>query len=557
VKLTMYELGRLAVLRWALFLLAAVGSTSAAPAPNSVRDADARCKTCHASIFETYVRTPMANASGSASEQVHEGTLRRANSGATYEIRRHEKDLILVSRESAHPEDAEEVRLLYFLGSGHLGTTYLYSINNYLFESPIAWYAASQSLDMKPGVGQGDSPVPALRIQSNCLRCHMSGVKESDPGSLNRYSGSPFLHSGITCEACHGDSDRHVNSNGKEPIVNPARLDASLRDSVCLSCHLEGDISVERAGRSAVNYRPGEQLSDYLSFYVWKDANATARGVSEVEQLAQSMCKRMSGDRMSCTTCHDPHADPDAGHRVEFFRAKCLACHNQPEFTRHFAQTPDCTSCHMPRTSSTNILHVAWTDHRILRRQDSETSQPSAESAGKLVDIFSPQADARDLAMANYQAFLGGNQALANLAWEQLSGLRNHAGKDKDLLDAFGTVASMRGELSQAEQAFREALLIDPRDVTALSNLGTLLGKQGRMTESAAILKKAFDQNEDVAGLAMNLARAECAAGDAEGARNTLNTALEYSPFLARLQQLLKEAESCRVPAERLQGFPL
>ena len=79
---------------------------------------------------------------------------------------------------------------------------------------------------------------------------------------------------------------------------------------MCISCHLEGDVSVERAGRAALDYRPGDSISDYLAFYVYSGNNLTARGVSEVEQLAESTCKRMSGDKMSCTSCHDPHFTP-------------------------------------------------------------------------------------------------------------------------------------------------------------------------------------------------------------------------------------------------------
>ena len=127
----------------------------------------------------------------------------------------------------------------------------------------------------------------------------MSAVQPSDKGTINRYDGLPFLHSGITCEACHADSEAHVRTNGKAAIVNPARLDAARRDSVCISCHLEGDVSVERAGHSALNYRPGDSISTYMAYYVFGGANPSARGVSEVEQLSQSTCKRTSGDKMS------------------------------------------------------------------------------------------------------------------------------------------------------------------------------------------------------------------------------------------------------------------
>ena len=84
------------------------------------------------------------------------------------------------------------IALSYFLGSGHLGTTYLYAINRYLFESPVAWYSASHGYDMKPGLEDMKQIPPPLSIQSSCLRCHMSAVQPTDPGTVNRYAGAAF-----------------------------------------------------------------------------------------------------------------------------------------------------------------------------------------------------------------------------------------------------------------------------------------------------------------------------------------------------------------------------
>ena len=119
------------------------------------------------------------------------------------------------------------------------------------------------------------------------------------------------------------------------------------------------------------DYKPGDLISDYLSFFVYEGKDATKRGVSEVEQLSMSMCKRTSGDKMSCTSCHDPHYTPAPQERAAFYRGKCLACHSDAAFAAsHHPENPDCTSCHMPRSGAENIPHVAWTDHRIRRIPD-------------------------------------------------------------------------------------------------------------------------------------------------------------------------------------------
>jgi Flp pilus assembly protein TadD len=374
----------------------------------------------------------------------------------------------------------------------------------------------------------------------------MSSVQSSEPGTMNRYQGLPFLHGGITCESCHGESNQHLATQGKAKILNPASLNADLRDSICISCHLEGDVSIERAGQSALNYRPGEPISRYLAYYVRTGANLTDRAVSEVEQLSQSTCKRMSGDRMSCMNCHDPHYTPDASQRVAFYRAKCLACHNQPQFAKtHHPDNNDCTSCHMPRTGARNVLHVAWTDHRIRKLPEATVSAAQSADQGELTAIFSPGTTQRDDAMANYQALLEGDRSREPVAWDQLNAQRSGLTNDVAALDALGNLSAERGEQDQAEKAFRKVLELAPSDLTALSNLGTLLAKEGKLKEGAALLNKAFDRNQDIPGLAMNLARVQCMAGDGQAARTTLTTALVYCPNVEDMRRLLTQMGNC------------
>jgi tetratricopeptide (TPR) repeat protein len=517
---------------------------AAVPQATPVRVSDASCERCHEKIYRSYLTTPMANASGAAGEKLVPGTFTHQASGVVYTIGEQGGKPTITWRNLRAGGASGQFQPSYFLGSGHLGTTWVYSVDQYLFESPVAWYAASHGYDMKPGLENATSMPASLPMQSGCLRCHMSAVQASDAGTINRYSGPAFLHTGITCEACHGDAERHVASGGKAAVVNPARLDAALRDSVCISCHLEGDISVERAGHAALDYRPGQAISEYLAYYVYAKNNITARGVSEVEQLSQSTCKRMSGDRMSCMSCHDPHYMPGPAERVAFYRAKCLACHTGAEFARsHHVENPDCTSCHMPHNGAQNIPHVAWTDHRILRVPEAAETAEAAQN--KLAAIFSPGATERDLGMAYYLALLEGNRAVEPEAWSLLDVQRQELGKDKAALDALGILSVERGDETQAETEFRQALTLDATDLTALSNLGTLLAKQGKLTEAAGMLRKAFDRNRDVAGLAMNLARVECMTGDAAGVRATLQSAMIYNPDVPEMRHLMDRASAC------------
>jgi predicted CXXCH cytochrome family protein len=511
-----------------------------------VRVVDAKCAECHGEIFRKYLATPMANASGLAVEKLIAESFTHRPSGIEYSISLTDKEALLTYRDTREPHANRHYPLSYFLGSGHLGTTYIYSMNDFLFESPVAWYAASQNYDMKPGLEETNQMPPSLPMQSSCLRCHMSAVQPSDSGTINRYKGLPFLHSGITCEACHGDAQNHTRSGDKSQVINPALLTPEQRDSICISCHLEGDVMVDRSGHSTLNYRPGESISSYLAFYVYGNADATSRGVSEVEQLAKSTCKRISGDKMSCTSCHDPHFTPDAGQRTAFFRSKCLGCHNQPEFAAsHHPEKQDCTNCHMQASGAQNIPHVAWTDHRILRIPETLKFESPENKKDKLIPIFSPGATQRDLAMANYKAILEGNRSLEPAAWEQLTQQREAIHDDPEALDALGVLSGERGDRKAAEQIFRRVLELVPDDLTALSNLGTVLAQQGRLKEAISTLQRAFNRNPDIPGLATNLARIECVTGDAAAARHVLETTLTYNPDLPNVRRLWAQMSSC------------
>jgi hypothetical protein len=47
-----------------------------------------------------------------------------------------------------------EQRLVYYIGSGHRGRTYLFERNGFWFESPVNWYSKTQLWDMNPQVAR-------------------------------------------------------------------------------------------------------------------------------------------------------------------------------------------------------------------------------------------------------------------------------------------------------------------------------------------------------------------------------------------------------------------
>jgi hypothetical protein len=120
-------------------------------------------------------------------------------------------------------------------------------------------------------------------------------------------------------------------------ISNPARLDTAARVQLCAQCH-----------RS-----PNEEFASSMP-EVEQPASIRFAPVG----LKASQCYQKS-QRLSCTTCHDPHADPRPA-SDPFYTSVCLSCHKTA--ARHAAGR-SCVACHMKKASP--LPHLTFTDHRI------------------------------------------------------------------------------------------------------------------------------------------------------------------------------------------------
>jgi len=152
------------------------------------------------------------------------------------------------------------------------------------------------------------------------------------------------------------------------------------------------------------------------------------------------------------------------------------------------------------------------------------------QSDGPLIAVFSPQADQRDAAVAGYQAVVRGKSRDREAAMEMLKQVYAAGARDPQVLEGLGVLAGMAGNSKESERRFRELLEVQPSNLTALSDLGVLLARQDDVQAAIAMWRPAFARNEDVIGLARNLAAAYCRAGDDASAREAMADALRFSP---------------------------
>jgi hypothetical protein len=492
------------------------------------------CRNCHAAIYESYRQTPMAHASGPALDNLILADFTHSASGVHYRIYLDRgRAWLSFNREGADPMHGKR-ELLYYIGSGRRGLTYLFADEGFLFESPINWYGDERAWDMTPSYADTREMPLNLPAHTSCLHCHVSGMRPPIDGTENRYLMPILSHSGVSCERCHGPGAAHVKGGA---ITNPAKLPPERRDAVCMQCHMEGVVSVERSGRHIYEYHPGDLLSDYVRYYVLSSSGSSLSAVSQVEALEQSGCKKKAGDRMSCTSCHDPHYSPTLEERVSYFRGKCLACHGVAFGSRHHIEKNDCTACHMPAGLSKDVAHTQVTDHRIRRVPAGPPAGPQNGNrpAEKLRLVPFPDSreadgDIRDLALA-WESLADRGMSVARSQAETLlraSGAKYPA--DAQTLSALGYEEQLRGNISQARQRYRQALALDPTLIDASTNLGVIEAQMGNLDAAIDLLQGAFQRAPGRSIVGMNLARAFCLAGRLNDAQAMVRRVLEFNP---------------------------
>jgi predicted CXXCH cytochrome family protein len=442
-----------------------------------------------------------------------------------------------------------ERELEYFIGSGHRGRTYLFEKQGFWFESPVNWYGKQRVWDMNPKSLDVQEMPLTLKIDSSCLHCHASAVQPVLPDASNHFAAQPFLHGGITCESCHGSSSAHLASAGTMPILNPAKLSPSRRDSICLQCHLEGEIAVNRPGRSLAEFVPGGDLADYVTRFVHAlEPGANRRATSQWEALLQSECKQESGDRLTCITCHDPHTSPAPAQRIAYYRERCLTCHREPSFvSAHHPHEPDCTSCHMPREQTRDVAHEQLTDHRIQRPF---VVWPVTAQTDDLMAIGGAAVSDRDLGLAYFQFAQhrdqkAGQRALSLLKRAERS---NQEQPDADLHTALGFLEQLSGDTQDSRSEYRAALRADPASSVAAGNLAILEAREGNTKNAAALLRLVSENDPAETAAGVDLAMIECSAGDPQAAVKTLGHLLEFSPDHAKAKQILAAIENKSMP---------
>jgi Flp pilus assembly protein TadD len=280
------------------------------------------------------------------------------------------------------------------------------------------------------------------------------------------------------------------------------------------------------------------------------------RATSQWEALLGSQCKKKSGDRLTCTTCHDPHGGPSEQERVSYYRLRCLECHGGDEFgAKHHPENQDCSVCHMARAASTDIAHEQVTDHLIRRRIPAEvsnltripTSGLGAPAHGDELEAVGSPAGDRELGLAYAEMALHGDQEagarairLLRRQEEEAKGARG----DAELHTRLGFLEQVNGHSDVAAAEYGLALEANPFDAVALGDLALIKVKQHQYEEAERLLETAFGHDPVQIGAGLNLAIMECSTGNRAEALRTLERVLVFAPDNTKARTLAAETRA-------------
>jgi hypothetical protein len=320
------------------------------------------CAVCHQQIAAAQRQTPMAQAAGKASET----QVLRSNSRISLSVPPFQTEIARSRTASdysvARGGEAMTGQILWSMGDGVMGQTFVVQSGGSLFESQLSYFSAIKGLDVTPGHPPG---VPrdlehafgerlSTETAQHCFACHttISSVR----GQFDPAKAIP----GVTCEACHGPGALHVKAmqdkdeqKGRDAILDPSALNPVELVDFCGACHRTPlDVAAEK---------------DFVPINIR----------FQPYRLSKSRCWSSPDPRITCIACHDPHQHLEED--LDAYDGKCLACHatsaskssSGDVVQPHAGQQPPCpvsakrcVSCHMPRYQVPQ-MHGTFTDHDI------------------------------------------------------------------------------------------------------------------------------------------------------------------------------------------------
>ena len=522
-----YGRGQSQITAWHAIAAENDAKPAAIPLPGEPTGATS-CQVCHASEVGGYAQSAMAH------------SLRRAATEPAGAVTTPDAKITMYTTPDGYWQRLESAgnvstyHIDYVIGSGTHANGYLVNLDGHLFQSPVAFYKSRNAYDLAPGYEKTQDPDFNRPVAEGCVFCH-AGTELHVKGTENEFRAPVFPAEGITCERCHGPSERHLADPRAGTIVNPSELEPAARDSVCEQCHLMGAARVLNPGREFRDFQPGQKLES--TFTTYHDALPPGtpakefKVISHVEQLAMSVCARRSQGRLWCGTCHDPHNQPIEPE--QYYRLRCLSCHTEAFPKAHPTSASNCISCHMPRRDAQDGGHTAFTDHRIQRRPQAQSDLPPALSIAAWREP-APELQKRDLGIAYLNVgFQRRSSEFIIHGYQLLTEVQNQFPSDPEVFTWMGTALLVGKKSSEAELAFDHALELNPNSAVDETNSAAAYQQAGDINGTITHLERAVAIDPlhlSATSLLINLYRQQGNAAKANELSDRIDALMKQQP---------------------------
>lgn len=533
------------------FLLTSCSTSDSTPNAQAGYVNPRTCEGCHAQIALSYRQTGMARAFHKIElEEVPTTSFTHAKSNLTYQFLKRD-DKVFLRRTEPNNENPFEKEIHYVLGSGNHARSFLHRTpQGRLLEMPVNWYPENGgTLAMSPGYDRPDHMDMRRAIGFQCAFCHNGYAKIKGNSLLDDPIFEGELPEGIDCQRCHGPGREHASSGGRGKILNPKKLSPTRQMEVCMQCHLETTSfslpnSIVRFDKPIFSYNPSEPLENFILHFdhpqsaPQKDKFEIA---SSAYRLRQSKCFLGSNDKLTCTTCHDPHNKPAAN-----VDSACQSCHQNIAVNSKHPAKQDCATCHMPKRRTEDVVHVAVTDHKIQRpnpklnpmaaREERHEVMGKDSYQGEVVPYYpkSPDSDLYPaVAQVLHQSNLAGGIPRLQAALQKEK--PTHPAAYLHMAQALHA----SGQPAKAIDFYNQALAIDPKFLPALRSLGATQTQLQNLSAAQSTLQKAIEAQPTDSLTWLELARLHRAQGNLAEAAKAARSATGFEPELVEAHKLL------------------